>query len=256
MKSVWFVVPAHGRFEVARVCFRQLRRTCDALLEDHDIEATAVVVAEDENIDTAEELGFATVYRENRPLGRKWNDGYQLAADPAFNDHPADFVVPFGSDDWIVPELVAFQVQSRGSELRCSRLSSVVNENATRLRTLRVHYPGRLDFGDGVRVIPSWLLGPLGYRPAEEHDKRAIDASVFTRMTRILGRPPRVMFTDLHPFQIVDWKTHDDQLNPYAGCSQVFGEGPELDPIVALSDHYPVEALDEMLALHRTPVAA
>jgi hypothetical protein len=215
------------------------------------------VVADDENLDTADDLGFATIRRENTPLGRKWNDGYQLATDPAHNPHPADFVIPFGIDDWIIPELVALQVQSRGSELRCSRQSCVVNENATRLRRLDVHYPGRLDFGDGVRVIPSWLLSPVGYRPAEEDAHRAIDSSVFRRLERLLARPPRVMFTDIGWYQIVDWKTHDAQLNPYAACSSAFGSGPELDPFDALAPHYPAEALDEMRALHSPlPVAA
>ena len=29
MSSLWFVVPAHGRLELAAICLRQLRRTCD-----------------------------------------------------------------------------------------------------------------------------------------------------------------------------------------------------------------------------------
>jgi glycosyltransferase involved in cell wall biosynthesis len=252
---VWFVVPAHGRVGVARVCLRQLARTCEDL-RGEQIDATAVVIADDENLDTARGLGFAVVHRENKPLGRKWNDGYQLATDPLYNHRPADFVIPFGSDDWIDPELVVRQVQSHGAELRCSRLSCVVNENATRLRRLHVAYEGRLDFGDGVRVIPSWLIAPLGYRPAEEDARRAIDTSVFRRIERILNRPPRVMFTELHPFQVVDWKTHDDQLNPYAACAQRFGDGDELDPFEALAPHYPAEALDEMAALHAGLVAA
>ena len=53
--SLWFCVPAHGRYELTRICLEQLRRTCDAL----PYEATAVVIADDENLHTAYELGFA-----------------------------------------------------------------------------------------------------------------------------------------------------------------------------------------------------
>jgi len=253
--SVAFIVPAHGRLELSLVCLRQLRRTCDTL-EANDVAASAVVVADDENLDIAADLEFATVRRENAPLGRKWNDGYQLACDPTWNPHPVDYAIPFGSDDWIDPELILRQVDSHGCELRCSRLSAIVNENATRICRLRVSYPGRLDFGDGVRVIPSWLLETVGYRPAEEDARRAIDTSVFRRIEQRLARPPRCLFNDLHPFQIVDWKTAGEQLNPYAACTATFGYGPEADPFEALAGVYPADALDEMRALQRGLVAA
>jgi hypothetical protein len=98
--SLWFIIPAYGRLELARVCLRQLRRTCDALTE-HGIEATAVVIADDENLETARELGFGTTVQSNEFLGRKYNDGFQLACDPEYNPRPADYVMPYGTDDWI-----------------------------------------------------------------------------------------------------------------------------------------------------------
>jgi hypothetical protein len=80
MPSLWFVVPASGRAQLARICLRQLRRTCDALT-DSGIEATAVVIADDENLDTARQFGFGTVQRDNRFLSARFNDGIQLALD-------------------------------------------------------------------------------------------------------------------------------------------------------------------------------
>jgi hypothetical protein len=100
MPSLWFVVPARGRLQLARICLSQLRRTCDAL-ELEGVRASAVVVADDENLDTARELGFAIVERDNRFTSRKFNDGIQLACDPQFNPYPVDYVVPLGSDDWV-----------------------------------------------------------------------------------------------------------------------------------------------------------
>src|ERR1044072_962691 len=100
MPSLWFIVPAHGRTDLARICLTQLRHTCDEL-EHAGIEATAVVVAHDENLTTARELGFAWVQRENTFTSRKFNDGIQLACDKKFNPRPADYVVPVGFDHWV-----------------------------------------------------------------------------------------------------------------------------------------------------------
>ena len=86
MTSLWFVVPAHGRLELSRICLRQLRRTCDALAEN-GIKATAVVVADDGNLETAREVGFGTVERDNQFVSRRFNDGVQAAFDP-YNPAP------------------------------------------------------------------------------------------------------------------------------------------------------------------------
>lgn len=78
--SFAFVVPCHGRHELAAVCLRQLRRTCDALAWN-GLPATAVVVAHDSRFEAlADELDFAYVRQRNHPLGRRWNDGYERAA--------------------------------------------------------------------------------------------------------------------------------------------------------------------------------
>ena len=94
MPSLWFVVPAHGRRQLASICLRQLRRTCDALIEN-GVDATAVVVADDANLDTARDLGFGWVKRDNRWLSRKFNDGIQMAMDKTHNPRPADYVEHF-----------------------------------------------------------------------------------------------------------------------------------------------------------------
>jgi hypothetical protein len=100
MPSLWFVVPAHGRAQLARICLRQLRRTCDQL-NANGIAATAVVIADDENLRTARELGFETV---RDPTGSSAASSTTASKPPATNAttrYPADYVVPCGSDDWI-----------------------------------------------------------------------------------------------------------------------------------------------------------
>lgn len=239
MTSLWFVIPAHGRPALSQVCMRQLRRTCDTLT-GNGIRASAVVIADDANLDIARDNGFATIERDNRPLGRKWNDGYELAGRIG-----VDYVVPFGTDDWIDANTLLDLPLPGENEIRCFRRSAIVSEDGRRLAKLHITYDG----GDGVRVIPTGLLEPFGFRPAEEDRKRAIDTSVWNSL-RGTGRPSLV-YHDLHPLQIVDFKSHGDQLNPYDDCVKGYRDGKEIkQPWRALAEFYPGEAVEEMRAVY------
>ena len=242
MTTLFFVVPVHGRYEKTRACLRQLARTRSAL-EGDGIQASAVVVGGDDNLEVAEELGFLTVRAANKPLGRKWNDGYELAGHAG-----ADFVVPFGSDDWVDP---AMFLDLPDDMLRCSKRSSVVREDGNAITELYISY----EYGDGVRVTPKALMEKVDWRPAEDHRERAIDTSIIRRMTKVLGKRPPALYHDYHPYQIVDWKSDGDQLNSYAACCN-FRRGQSLDPWEVLVDRYPAEALDEMRAVYGLPVEA
>jgi glycosyltransferase involved in cell wall biosynthesis len=243
--AVAFVVPAHGRVELARVCLRQLARTLAVLVRD-GVDAFAVIVGDDENLNTARDLRLETVTAANQPLGRKWNDAYEHACRQG-----ADYVVALGSDDWIDPNLIKAQLDADG-EIRCCRLSANVNETGTRLVPLCVRYDG----GDGVRMIPTRLLEPLGYRPAEEDRPRAIDTSILRRLTQHLGREPHLTYRDLHPLQIVEFKSPTTQLNSYTACLDHAAGGEWVNPLPALADHYPADAISELRAFYRKRSAA
>ena len=234
--SLWFVVPAHGRLGLTRICLEQLRRTCDAL----EVDATAVVIADDENLDTAAELGFATIHRDNQFLARKYNDGLQLALDPEVNPHPADYAVPFGSDDFIDHRILSELPAS--NEVLAFQQVAFVSEDGRELSETR---QGQLG-GVGIRVYPRQLFEPCGYRPADEDRKRGCDTSILYNARhhyrQRYRRDFRVLYGDRHPRQIVDWKSSQGQLNPYAEVAgRVSG-----DPFHLLQDIYPDEALEQM----------
>lgn len=238
VRSVCFIVPAHGRVDLAAVCLRQLRRTCD-VISTEGTHASAVVIACDENLDTARELGFATVERDNDFLGRRFNDGYELASRSGFTH-----VMPCGSDDWVDPSWILTAPVIEDTPV-CPRLCAMVDETGLRMRSLSVGYEGGL----GLRLTPTALLEPFAYRPVEEDRNRAIDASTSRRLKT---RHPQLGFVyhDLHPFQIVDWKSQDGNLNTYAMCS-AFGVGEEQDGFAAaLADHFPADAVAEMVAFY------
>ncbi len=247
-RRLWFVCPAAGRIDLTRICLEQLRRTC-GLLAPYGIDATAVVIADDENLDTARDLGFGTVERDNDFLARKYNDGIQLACDPALNPEPADYAVPFGSDDWIDHRILR-HLPAPDAVLGFRNIA-FVNENGTELTETRLAYDG----GSGIRVYPRALLEPTGYRPADEDRKRACDTSILWNVRheyhRVHGGQLRILYGDLHPRQLVDWKTHGVQMNAYP---TVAARHPGLaagDPFDLLAGLYPATALEAMEAHYR-----
>lgn len=241
MPSLWFVVPAHGRAQLTQICLRQLRRTCDALTAD-GVDATAVVIADDENLDTARDLGFAIVERDNRYLSRKFNDGIQLALDPRHNPRPADFVVPCGSDDWADHRLF-LDLPPADTMYGFQRLA-VVREDGQEITTRFLNYPG----GAGIRIYPRQLMEPLGYRPADPDRERACDTSILINLMHHHEQRMRIVHCHLHDYQLVDWKSPLEQLNTYEQLSAVHRGGETADPFEALAGVYPDEALEEMQA--------
>ena len=97
MPSLVFVCPVHGRLPLARICLRQLRRTCDALT-DHGISASAIVVADADNHAELDDHGFGWVVRDNDFLSRRFNDGIDLALDPKQTEPRPDR----GDGRWLV----------------------------------------------------------------------------------------------------------------------------------------------------------
>ena len=244
MTSLWFVVPAHGREALAAVCLRQLRRTCNALAKG-GIDATAVVIADDGNLDVAADLGFGTVEQGNDFLGRKFNDGYEFAAREG-----VEYVVPLGSDDWLDPRLILDAPLSPDT-VRCARLCAMVSESGNRMMQVSVPYDG----GIGPRIIPTALLAPLDYRPAVEDRQRGIDGTTLGRLRRAHRGSLALTYHDVHPLQLVDWKSRGSNLNTYAMCRVYQTDHGTSRPFEALAKHYPAEALDEMRAVYGRRVA-
>lgn len=252
MPNLWFCMPAHGRLQLAEICMRQLRRTCDALCAE-GVEATAVVVADDENLDTARRFGFGAIRRNNSFTSRRFNDSLQLALDPAHNPRPASHAVPIGSDDWVDHRL--FLDLPPADTMVGFRHVSFVREDGAEIVTTYLDNAG----GSGIRIYPAALMKPLGYRPADEDRKRGCDTSILTNLVRHHGDRMRVEHRHLHDRQIVDWKSHGEQLNSYDQIAARRRRSVGADPWVELAGLYPAVALEEMRAHYvqtRTLVAA
>lgn len=250
--NVWFVTPAHGRNEIAAVCFAQ-RAAMLAELSAAGVEAHGLVVAEDENVAAARSCGLETLRRPNVPLGARWNDGYEHALMMG-----ADFVVPIGSDDWLDAELVlAWLVRAEelgdrlGRTLVASRGFAAVAPDASEIALMRVPYAG----GIGVRVHSRALLERVGGRPCEESRGRALDASV-TRRLRASG-PLEFAYVEVDELAIVDFKSPaGEQLNTYEACMP-YAQDRAADPWEMLSERYPAALVEQMAEVYaRRMVAA
>jgi glycosyltransferase involved in cell wall biosynthesis len=235
--SLWFVVPAHGRLALTRICLRQLRRTIDDL-EDAGVDASAVVIADDENLDTADEFGFGTIRRNNLFLSRRFNDGIQLACDRSLNPRPVDYVVPLGSDDWIAAE-VLFDLP-RPNTVVGFKTISFVREDGRELTSRFLDYDG----GAGIRIYPRAILKRLAYRPADEDRVRGCDTSIWVNLQRTIAF--RVEYPTIDTRQIVDWKSTGSNRNAYAEVAGRWRGSAPADPFEALAGVFPAEALEEM----------
>ena len=243
MRTLWFVVPVHGRIELTKICLRQLRRTCDALYED-GVAASAVVVSDSFTLGELDVIGlrFGWVVRANDYTSAKFNDGIQLATDPRYNPSPVEYVVPCGSDDWLDHRLFTEPLPDQNTIFGFQHMS-FVREDGKEISAPKLNYNG----GAGIRIIPRALLEPLGYRPADEDRMRGCDTSIISNIYRV-NPDVEVKHWHLHDRQIVDWKTPGNQLNPYKDVTSIHGHGNNSsdDPFTDLADFYPDEALQEM----------
>jgi len=237
-RSLWFVIPAFGRFELTGVCLRQLRRTCDALVAA-GVFASAVVAGDDGNLVTAAALGFEVVEQANMPLGRKWNDAFARAAGLG-----ADYVVPFGTDNAVDWRVLAEGLPAAG-EVSAFRRSSIVSPDGSRIVELRISYEG----GSGVRVFPTGLLEPLRFRPVAESRTRACDGSARKRLQVAWGRRLRWVYRDQHPLQILNFKSAV-QLNPFGGVASAYGVAERPFALDVVAGMFPAVFVDELDAYY------
>lgn len=221
---LYFVTPAWKRYELSAVCFEQRQRVIDTLAEQ-GIEARCVVVADDENLDTARSFGFDTVERDNQWLGRKFNDGIEHAARQG-----AEWIVPIGSDSWVDPAY--FLPLPDESVTRTSAMYAAVEVG--RMAVLSVENPKN---PAGPHMIHRSRL-PADFRPANDYISRYIDSSTLRGLSGI-----RWERRDLHPLQYIGFR-QPPLITPYERLQRAWGVRETSDPWTELAAVYP-EALVE-----------
>lgn len=223
---IFFVTPAWGRYELTAVCLEQRKLVIDHLATE-GLEAHCVVIADDENLDTARAIGFDTVEQNNDGLGRRFNDGMQYAG-----EHGAEWIVPIGSDSWIDPAYFL----PLPHNTRTSGMYAAVA--ADRMALLDVGGNGA-----GPYMFHRSLLEGCGFRPAEDHLKRNIDSSTI----RGIGRPITWERRDLHSMQYIGFRGVP-HITRYEDLKNIWGVSEVHDPLTALSEHYPADLVSRAMA--------
>lgn len=249
---LFFVMPVYQRVELTKLCMDQLRWTCSTINAYGRLHCNAVVIGhEDELLEHARSLDFWVVNRENEPVARKFNDGFEAA-----HLAGADYVVPCGSDNWIHPLWVTSVKLPDPEEVVCHRQCVVVRSDGRELHELNISYDG----GDGIRIFPLELFRSLEFRPAVDHRNRAIDTSIVERLRRFGGWVPNYRYYDWGATEVVGFQSDgfDIQLNEYDGLVEKFGREHAPTPNVweRLAQDYPVDAVERMRAYYASRGAA
>lgn len=240
MTSLWLIVPAHQRHDIAALSFKGLAWTRHQLA-NRNINCRILVITDEHDLTKlARRHNFDTTNISNLPLGRKWNTGYEYAG-----RRGADYIAPCGSDDWIHPDYLA-DLPNKPNEIRASRRSIIVREDGRELADIEITYDG----GDGIRIIPAPLLAPCGYRPAQEIKERAIDTSVWMTLRRTA--PGFTFRYTSDPYSIVEFKSAYPQLNSYDACVRGLRCIRHDNPFDLLRERYPDFLVDAAEQLAKT----
>lgn len=243
MTSVCIVSAAWRRFDVTRLVLEQRQALC-AELAPRGVQATSLVVADDENLDIAREYGALTLEHPNDPLGAKANAALKHAASLA------DWVVWIGSDDWIHPDAFDPLVEdgAPGTKARIivgERLSVVDTRRGELTRIRQCSTYGAIPW-----ILESRLL--LHRRGTIQADlERGLDGSLIRGIRRTLI-PFRIEKHDSHHFRCVDFKTHEN-LSTYRAVGDVLGDGAPEPAGPALRGWFPADLVDKAEQLFGNP---
>lgn len=224
--QLWFVTPAFRRFALAEVCFDQWKRIA-AALAGHGIELRVVVVSDDDNLDLARAAGFDTVEQNNEWLGRRFNDGYQYAA-----EHGADWVTGVGNDSWIDPAYF-IPLPDEAVARRMRLFTCVTRTKLAELETSRT-------IGVTPYLFHRSMLEPVDYRPLEEKISKGCDTSTVVGIE--YGRGRRLVWEerDLHQYQHISFRAYP-HLTKYSRLWAAYGVRERHDPWEALLEHWPAD---------------
>lgn len=244
--NIWLVSPAFRRPAVTRLALAGRRWLCDEL-ERRGHRASSVIVADDENLQIADEYGFDTVRMGNHDLGAKFNAGYQYAANQG-----ADLFVHIGSDDWVHPDAFTIlehvdltqapepewaahcSVVRSGPQVVSQRKATIVD--LTRGRMTQLNASGSR--GCIPWLLPRCVLEKNRFAPLPLGLKRGMDGA----LARSLRARPNWIYQPSEYHWLVDFKSRVN-ITGYAGLARAIGATPETN-LDGLEEHYPLELVE------------
>lgn len=216
------MIPACGRPDVTRLALTGHRWLAEQLAA-RGITTTCLIVADDDNLEVADEFGYPGLERRNEPLGWKINEGFEHLCREG-----ADAAAFIGSDDWLHPDLFD---GIDGETILSGHEITVVDLVNPRLR----HLGWRRPHGVPPWLIPRRILKTVGWRPCEDHQDRGMEGSISRKL-----QPFDIQWTmhDPHPMTRVDFKSGIG-MTGYDQIASSIGIGPDREPWTELTHQYP-----------------
>ncbi|HYT45055.1 MAG TPA: hypothetical protein VEP90_22195 [Methylomirabilota bacterium] len=227
-------MPAFKRYALSEITFAQRKLMCDELA-GKGIKADCVVIADDENLDIAKMYGFHIVERDNEFLGRRFNDGHELAGKLGF-----DYSTPVGSDMFVDHELFV----GLDDQFTITNYYAIVRKDGGNIATMFV------DWGI-LQIIPTRMMKSMDYRPCAEDLKRGCDTSA---RNRIKNRTENKILIparkEAHAYECISFQSKQ-QITSYQGLVNTYKahtfEGEATEVIAPLRKWYPELLLDKMV---------
>ena len=173
------VIPCHGRYELTEIGLDQklwLQECVRNADPAHDVQLQVFVVSEDDKHKAmAEARGFRFVPSDNSALGKRWNDGYQEAANEDY-----DMAMPCGSDSWLHPELFYWLPWWSTKVITVTTLYSLVEPTGKWRSDIEI-IPKLHPFGVGF-IWNLYLAREIGWRPCAEQIARGCDTSTLNAL--------------------------------------------------------------------------
>lgn len=227
--AVWLVSPAWQRFAVTRIVLAQ-RAHLAGELAARGIDCHSVLIADDENLEIAREYGCETIEMDNDGLGRRFNAGFQFAA-----ERGADYLVHIGSDDWIHPDVFSpLLAPLTPRPILTGTRMAFVDLATGRLKRSTMGPP----HGVIPWIIPRELLEPCDFAPIRPMGMRGMDGDLVRGLRKARVKASWV-FDDPHDLARIDFKS-DTNINSY---DRVPGNGRS-DAWAALAEHYPADLVE------------
>lgn len=235
---MYFVAPAWRRLPVGRLCFAQWAGLFEELAA-RGLDARAVVIADDANLDSAQAQGFETIEMDNSALGARFNAGFKYAGEQG-----ADWIAYVGSDNWLHHDLFEPLLDPGERRFVVGREIAFVDLPRGALR--RCWVSG--DYGVIPWLLPAEALAAVGYAPMENRKQLGLDWHL---MWALREQRPGLLWHDPHPLARVDFKS-SESLTPFAAVAHFGGRE---EPLGALAELYPAELVELARATHEEEAA-
>ena len=221
------VIPVHGRHSL-------LSATISRLYLKNKV-AHVICVGSSEDRDICEESGAEFVEFENKPLGRKWNQGFLKA-----KEHKPDAVILMGSSNWVSENWIDYMAQYFGENMLIGKQDfNILQKDGAKIRMIRwMEYPkeklrlkhiflsppekrflkagGRWLEPVGIgRLLRRDFLDAIDWQPYNDEADKGLDSIMMQKLSSIGGTWCRVPNSDQNVQALKIMSPKWDNLNSY-----------------------------------------